>query len=43
MSRPVFVEGEADERAINLAKAANAPLYIVHLANKQGVEAVTKA
>ena len=43
MSRPEFVEGEADERAINLAKAANAPLYIVHLANKQGVEAVTKA
>ena len=26
MSRPEFVEGEADERAINLAKAANAPL-----------------
>ena len=43
MSRPEFVEGEADERAINLAKAANAPLYIVHLANKQGVEAVTRA
>ena len=38
-----YGEGEADERAINLAKAANAPLYIVHLANKQGVEAVTKA
>lgn len=43
MSRPEFVDGEADERAINLAKSANAPLYIVHLANKQGVEAVTKA
>lgn len=43
MSRPEFVEGEADERAINLAKAAGAPLYIVHLADKQGVEAVTRA
>lgn len=43
MSRPEFVEGEADERAISLAKAAGAALYIVHLANKQGVEAVTKA
>ena len=43
MSRPEFVEGEADERAIQWAKALNAPLYIVHLANKQGVEAVTKA
>ena len=41
MSRPEFVEGEADVRAISLAKAAGAALYIVHLANKQGVEAVT--
>ncbi|MBS6314223.1 MAG: dihydropyrimidinase [Oscillospiraceae bacterium] len=43
MSRPEFVEGEADERAIQWAKAVGVPLYIVHLANKQGVEAVTKA
>ena len=43
MSRPEFVEGEADMRAIEWAKATGAPLYIVHLANKQGVEAVTKA
>ena len=43
MSRPEFVEGEADLRAIQWAKATGAPLYIVHLANKQGVEAVTKA
>ena len=43
MSRPEFVEGEADVRAIQWAKAAGAPLYIVHLANKQGVEAVTAA
>ncbi|HCR74051.1 MAG TPA: dihydropyrimidinase [Ruminococcus sp.] len=43
LSRPEFVEGEADERAIQWAKAVDVPLYIVHLANKQGVDAVTKA
>lgn len=43
LSRPEFVEAEADERAISWAKAVDVPLYIVHLANKQGVEAVTKA
>ena len=43
MSRPEFVEGEADERAISWAKSLNSPLYIVHLANEQGVNAVTKA
>ncbi|MCL1809803.1 MAG: dihydropyrimidinase [Clostridiales bacterium] len=43
MSRPEFVEGEADERAIQWAKSLNVSLYIVHLANKQGLDAVTKA
>ena len=43
MSRPEFVEGEADVRAIQWAKNAGAALYIVHLGNKQGVEAVTAA
>jgi dihydropyrimidinase len=43
LSRPEFVEGEADERAIGWAKAAGAALYIVHLANEQGMRAVTKA
>ncbi|MDR1067886.1 MAG: dihydropyrimidinase [Clostridiales Family XIII bacterium] len=43
MSRPEFVEGEADERAIQWAKNSGAALYIVHLANKQGMDAVTKA
>ena len=42
-SRPEFVEEEADKRAIAWAKATGAPLYIVHLANKGGVEAVTQA
>lgn len=43
MSRPEFVEAEADIRAIQWAKALDTSLYIVHLANKDGVEAVTKA
>lgn len=43
MSRPEFVEAEADIRAIQWAKALNVPLYIVHLANKDGVKAVTAA
>ncbi|GHU64589.1 dihydropyrimidinase [Clostridia bacterium] len=43
LSRPEFVEGEADERAIHWAKATGAALYIVHLANAQGLRAVTKA
>lgn len=42
-SRPEFVEAEADRRAIDWAKSLDAPLYIVHLANKDGVAAVTKA
>ena len=40
MSKNEAVAGEADVRAINLAKMAGASLYIVHLDNKQGVEAV---
>lgn len=43
LSRPEFVEAEADSRAISWAKSLDAPLYIVHLANKKGVEYVTKA
>ena len=43
MSRPEFVEGEADIRAIQLAKSLDSKLYIVHLANKEGVEAVQRA
>jgi dihydropyrimidinase len=42
-SRPEFVESEAVKRAIHLAKAFNAPLYIVHLACKEGLDEVTKA
>lgn len=43
LSRPEFVEAEADKRAIHWAKSLNAPLYIVHLANHEGVAEVTKA
>lgn len=43
MSRPEFVEGEADIRAIQLAKSLDSKLYIVHLANKEGIEAVERA
>lgn len=42
-SRPEFVEAEAIQRAIHLAKSFAAPLYIVHLACKDGLEAVTRA
>jgi dihydropyrimidinase len=42
-SRPEFIEAEADKRAIHLAKAFDAPLYIVHLANAEGMSEVTKA
>lgn len=43
LSRPEFVEAEADIRAIRWAKELNAPLYLVHLANWEGLEAVAKA
>ena len=43
MAKNELVEGEADVRAINLAKMAQAPLYIVHLADKMGMNAVTQA
>lgn len=43
MAKNEKIEGEADVRAINLARMAGTSLYIVHLACKQGVDAVTKA
>lgn len=43
LSRPEFVEEEADIRAINFAKSLNAPLYIVHVGSKGGIEAIAKA
>ena len=43
MSRPEAVEAEADIRAIHWAKTLDAPLYIVHLANAEGMQAVRDA
>jgi len=43
MSRPEFVEAEADKRAVHWAKHFDASLYIVHMANKEGLEAAVAA
>ena len=43
MAKNEDVAGEANIRAINLAKMAGTSLYIVHLSDKTGVDAVTKA
>ncbi len=43
LSRPEFVEAEADKRAVHWAKAFEAPLYIVHMADKEGLEAAVAA
>lgn len=44
LSRPDYCEAEAVERMIALARAAgNAPLYIVHLSTKAGLEAIRRA
>ena len=43
LSRPEFVEEEAINRAVSFAKSLHAPLYIVHLACKGGVEIIQKA
>nr|WP_275899510.1 dihydropyrimidinase [Bacillus piscicola] len=43
VSRPPLVEIEATERAINLAKMADAPIYIVHVTAKEVMETVRGA
>ncbi|WP_196606840.1 dihydropyrimidinase [Pectinatus frisingensis] len=43
LSRPEAVEAEADIRAIHWARTLDAPLYIVHLANYEGMQAVRDA
>lgn len=42
-SRPSWVEGEATNRAIMLAKCAGQPIYIVHLTCKESMDAVLRA
>jgi dihydropyrimidinase len=41
-SRPPYVEAEATERAIALARAADAPVYVVHLSSRDALEAVRR-
>lgn len=43
MSRPEFVEAEADKRVVHWSKHLNAPVYIVHMADKEGLEECIKA
>lgn len=43
LSRPEWVEAEADKRAVHWAKSVNAPLYLVHMADKEGLEAAVEA
>ena len=43
LSRPEFVEAEADKRAVHWAKHVDAPLYIVHMADQEGLEAALAA
>ena len=43
LSRPEFVEAEADKRAVHWAKSVEAPLYLVHMADKEGLEAAVAA
>ena len=43
LSRPEFVEAEADKRALHWATHLNAPLYLVHMADKEGLEACISA
>jgi dihydropyrimidinase len=43
MSRPEFVEAEADKRVVHWATHLDTPVYIVHMADKEGLEACIQA
>lgn len=43
LSRPEFVAAEADKRVVHWATNLKAPVYIVHMSDKEGLEAVIKA
>tara|TARA_B100000674_G_C37956094_1_gene969644 strand:- start:981 stop:2423 length:1443 start_codon:yes stop_codon:yes gene_type:complete len=43
LSRPPRVEGEAANRAIQIAQTLNAPLYVVHVSCKEALDAITRA
>ncbi len=42
-SRPGVAEKEAIERVLNLAQAAGAPVYIVHVSTQEGAAAIARA
>ena len=43
LSRPEYVEAEADKRVVHWASHLEAPVYIVHMADKDGLEACIQA
>lgn len=43
LSRPPVVEGEAANRAIQIANVMNVPLYVVHVSCKESLDAITRA
>ncbi len=43
LSRPPFVEGEAANRAIQVAHAMHTPIYIVHVSCKDSLDAISRA
>ncbi len=43
LTRPPELEGEATNRAIQLAHVAGAPLYVVHVSCKESVDPIAKA
>jgi dihydropyrimidinase len=43
LTRPPETEGEATNRAIQLARVAGAPLYVVHVSCKEAVDPIAKA
>ncbi len=43
LSRPEFVEAEADRRAVHWARHLDTPIYLVHMADKEGLGACIAA
>lgn len=43
LSRPPVVEGEAANRAIQIAQVMDVPIYIVHVSCKESLDAITRA
>ena len=43
LSRPEFVEAEADKRVVHFATHLETPVYLVHMADQEGLEACIQA